>query len=84
MEPVPGVLGKRAPPSCPIHPWVWASFPDLCPLRRGQQAPGAVRTVQGVELGGWGCQLHMESEPPKHIEGVGGLMVDGGVTVETW
>jgi hypothetical protein len=55
----------------------------LCPLRRGQQAPGTVRTVQGVEFWGWGCQFHVEAEAPKHIKGVGGFMVDCRMTIET-
>lgn len=61
-----------------------ASSPDLCPLRRCKQAPGAVGTVQRVELRRRGCQLHMEAETPKHIEGVSGLVVDCRVTIETW
>ena len=38
----------------------------------------------GVELRGWGCQLHVEAETPKHVEGVGGLVIHSRVTVETW
>lgn len=60
-----------------------ASCPNLCPLRRRQQAPGAVRAVQGIELWRRRRQLHVEAETPKHIEGVGGLMVDRRMPVET-
>lgn len=74
----------RALLPAPLHPAVYTSFPDLCPLGRGQQAPGAVRTVQGVELRGRGCQLHVEAETPKHVEGVSGLVVHGRMTIKTW
>lgn len=76
---------RRGPPPAPPHRLIsLALFPDLCSLRRGQQAPGAVRAVQGVELRGRGCQLHVEAETPEHVEGVGGLMIHSRVTVETW
>lgn len=68
----------------PPHPAVaTASCPNLCPLRRCQQAPGTVRTVQGVELRRRCRQLHVEAETPEHIEGVSGLMVDCRMTIET-
>lgn len=81
----PWVTGMGGPtPFHPLYPSVWTSFPDLCPLRRGQKAPGAVRTVQGVELRGRGCQLHVKAETPKYVEGVGGLVVHRRMTIETW
>lgn len=40
--------------------------------------------MQGVQLRGRRCQLDVEAETPKHVEGVSGLVVHGRVTIETW